>query len=387
MKAIFFVSAFAGFLSFYIIICRNKEKCIRCVNRYLALIILFGAIRMLYNGLQYYFVSLQQNIDLKVMVDIGYANIGPTACVFYFSNLFHYKKTAFNKYIILNAILVCLFVIAYYLSVYDKYNQSLIILKSLLHLYALGCLIYIAYLGYFRIWRIKSNITSLNDRDLVLKKWTIFMTCSFFALLAVRILKIQELYFFKDHDSILIAIIWLLSFTTIILKPELLYGFDYLRAKTEAAVFNDINHLEEGIILLNEIWELNKETQEVVTDKDVNLKRYINSYLTSYVQKIEHLSFHSEFFRKPTISIDDLSSELKIPKSHIAYLFKFHCSTSFSNYKKMIKIKDAIQLMDTDYIKNNTFEALSIEVGFTSYTSFFTAFKDITGKSPQEYLK
>ena len=33
----------------------------------------------------------------------------------------------------------------------------------------------------------------------------------------------------------------------------------------------------------------------------------------------------------------------------------------------------------------NTFDSLAKQVGFSSYNPFFTAFKDIVGKPPQEY--
>ena len=60
---------------------------------------------------------------------------------------------------------------------------------------------------------------------------------------------------------------------------------------------------------------------------------------------------------------------------------------AFSEYKKTIRIQDAIKLIDEDYLKENTLESLSKKIGFTSYNPFFTSFKEITGTSPIEYYK
>jgi len=109
--------------------------------------------------------------------------------------------------------------------------------------------------------------------------------------------------------------------------------------------------------------------------------------ITDYIHKIEDIAYNSSVFRNKELTIGEFSSEVRIPVSHLKYLFTFHCQESFSDYKKIIRITDAIKLLETDYIKTNTIESLSQEVGFKSYTTFFTAFKAVTGKSPQEFLR
>jgi hypothetical protein len=47
---------------------------------------------------------------------------------------------------------------------------------------------------------------------------------------------------------------------------------------------------------------------------------------------------------------------------------------------------DALELIEQNFLTTNTFESLSKKVGFTSYNPFFTSFKDVVGKSPQEYI-
>ena len=71
----------------------------------------------------------------------------------------------------------------------------------------------------------------------------------------------------------------------------------------------------------------------------------------------------------------------------MSYLFKYHSTLSFSEYKKVIRIHDAIKHIELDYLKSNTLDSLSKKVGFTSYNPFFTSFKEISGVSPIEYYK
>lgn len=384
--SIILLSAFLGYLSFFIILFRKKERCIKCVNIYLSLIMFFGATRLLINSFLFYINS--NNSPQLILSDISFVCIGTTSAVFYFLSLIQHKKSYFKKYLIITgAILILFFTLSISYLTNNRDFLILLVLKVALHIYAISCFIYCFYLGYFYLWKIKSNIKAINKRDIIIKNWTKFILCNFLLIVIIRITKFNVLYDLKGYDTVLIAIIWMISFLVIIIKQELLYGFDYLRVIVENVEANQANQANQDIILLPEIWELQKEVQEVSTIKDINLKEFINDKILSYIKKIEHLSFQTQFFRNPSITIDDLSTELKIPKSHLSYLFKFHCNTSFSNYKRLIKIEEAVKLLDTDFIKNNTFEALAIEVGFTSYTSFFTAFKAITGKSPQDYLR
>ena len=55
--------------------------------------------------------------------------------------------------------------------------------------------------------------------------------------------------------------------------------------------------------------------------------------------------------------------------------------------KTIHKIEDAKSLIDSGYLKTNTLESLAFEIGFSSYSPFFKAFKKYTGDSPNEYVQ
>jgi transcriptional regulator GlxA family with amidase domain len=66
-------------------------------------------------------------------------------------------------------------------------------------------------------------------------------------------------------------------------------------------------------------------------------------------------------------------------------MFKFHCNESFTNFKKIVRIHDAVNLINKGYLKNSTIESLATTVGFVAYSTFSVAFKDITGSTAHDY--
>ena len=89
----------------------------------------------------------------------------------------------------------------------------------------------------------------------------------------------------------------------------------------------------------------------------------------------------------PKVSLpNELALKTKIPISHLSFIFKYHSDISFSNYRKMSRILDAVTLIEEGFLKTNTLDALSEKVGFNTYNSFYIGFKEITSKTPQNYV-
>ncbi len=137
---------------------------------------------------------------------------------------------------------------------------------------------------------------------------------------------------------------------------------------------------------MNDIW-IKKPDIELNNNQHLVLKEKIEANIIDYIKEIESISLKFELFRNSNLTIADLANSLKIPKSHLSYLFKYHSKISFSEYKKRIRIHDAINQIELNYLKSNTLESLSKKVGFTSYNPFFTSFKEVSGQSPLEYYK
>ncbi len=174
------------------------------------------------------------------------------------------------------------------------------------------------------------------------------------------------------------ALVWCSLFIQIILTPELIYGYNLFKDKIDAS---------NSQVLLPQIWNLKNTKENIIVVKDVKLAEKVLPMLTEYIHKIEETSFHSQEFRNPAFSIEDFASYLEIPSSHLNFIFKYYCKDTFLDYKKFVRIHDAIKLMETGYLKSNTIESLSAKVGFITYNTFHVAFKSITGTTAQAYLK
>lgn len=174
------------------------------------------------------------------------------------------------------------------------------------------------------------------------------------------------------------AVIWLIILLKILISPEILYGYNALQKK--------ISENRNVSLVLKDIWTISP-TVVLNNSQHLILKEKIDQNILDYIREIENISFKFEMFRNSKMTITDLANKLNIPKSHISYLFKYHATISFSEYKKVIRIHDAIKHIELNYLKNNTLDSLSKKVGFTSYNPFFTSFKEIAGVSPLEYYK
>lgn len=173
---------------------------------------------------------------------------------------------------------------------------------------------------------------------------------------------------------LIISTVQLTVFFRSLLNPELLYGKQYLKNVLD----------RQNKTKAQDIWILSANPN-LLNLQDKKLEECVLKNLLKYIAIIEENKSYNKLIKKTNYSIKDLSHELSIQKSHLSFIFKYHCKLSFSNYKKLIQIKEAMRLLDSNYLVNNTIEGLSNEVGFSSYSSFYTNFKKFTGVSPHEY--
>ena len=206
----------------------------------------------------------------------------------------------------------------------------------------------------------------------------------YFSLLPIVLFRFLTITFFYgsigyNHYGIWVpALIWCLIFLKIILTPEIQYGYGFLKQNIEEST----NHF-----IIPKLWSPEIPTQKIHLTRDIKLAEKLNANIKTYIRQIEEASFHSHIFRNPDLTPDDLAAEIKIPSSHISFVFKYHCHETFSDYKKIVRVHDATKLIENGYLKNNTVESLSAEVGFITYNTFHVAFKSIQGMTTQEYIK
>jgi AraC-like DNA-binding protein len=340
------------------------------------------SLRFFLNGFTYFTTDYSlKNIYFKYS---NFSSVVIPLCYLYFKNLFASEK-AFKTKELYHFIFPLSFTI---LGIVLNYlNFPIQSLKLFLYVIFVAFILFYNTLSFriinTNIWSKKGSIKTIMSDNKAINSWASFLFIAL-VLISIRLTAALfiEIYYHQNMKGYnyqwIAAFIWLLILIKILISPEILYGYNALNKK--------LNENKNTDLVLKTIW-ITPNTTKVNNIQHEALKEKIEENLINYIKEIEKVSLEYELFRNSKMTLTDLASKLNIPKSHISYLFKYHSTISFSEYKKLIRINDAIKHIESNYLKNNTLDSLSKKVGFTSYNPFFTSFKEISGLSPLEYLK
>ena len=334
----------------------------RIMNPYIIILILIISLRFLFSG-------------LIIVIPI---------CYLYFKNLAENKDKIYLKDLLHFIFPLSLLLLINNQDQIDFGNNILeIVLYILFFIFAITYIFLCFHLLKTKIWSRKGEIKVLQKQNKLINNWTLFLFVGLIlALIRLFLSVCLEIY---TNESIkgfsyqwISALIWAVILFKILISPEILFGYNLLHQK--------FNENKNNNLVLKDIWKINSDI-ELKNSQHLILKEKIDLNIMAYIAQIESVALQFELFRNADLSITDLSTNLKIPKSHISYLFKYHSFLSFSEFKKLIRIHDAIHLIELNFLNKNTLESLSKKVGFTSYNPFFTSFKEIAGMPPLEYYK
>lgn len=380
LHLIVLIAGLIGFVTTGLIL--KNYKLNSSMNIYIILIIITVSIRYFLLGIVYF--TLDESLKSFCTKYSNFALIIIPLFYLYFKNLYN-NNTLFEKKELIHFIFpVSFFIFIVNLDFFKiKYEGINILLFTIFFLY----LIFYIFLCHKslnrKVWSKKGAIKVVKKQNILNSKWTYFL---FTAILFMVVRLLGSIFFELNYGHSargysfqwISALIWLLVLFKILVSPEILYGYDVLHKK--------IDENRNGNLVLNSIWKINPKIQ-INNAQHLQLKEKIEPIILTYIEEIEKISINDKIFRNPTTTMADLANKLNAPKSHIAYLFKYHSKITFSEFKKAIRIQDAINLINEDYLKENTLDYLSKKVGFPSYNTFFTTFKEISGASPLEYYK
>lgn len=378
LNLILLITGLTGFVTAALV--SKNHKLNNTMNIYIILIIIAISIRYFLLGIVYFITD-----ESFKSFCLRYSNFALiTIPLFY---LYFKKLSSSNKVFEKRDLIHIIFPIFFFIFIVNlnhfkiNYDGIDLVLYLLFLMYSVLYTILSYKLLKQNIWVKKDALKLVKKQNIINSKWTYFL---FFAIVIIVIRLLVAIFYEFQNESYMrgfsfqwiSAIIWFLVLFKILISPEILYGYSMIHKKI------DKNRNEN--LALNHIWEINPKI-EINNLKHIQLRSKIDPNILTYIEEIEKISISKTVFRDPTITIVDLANKLSIPKSHLSYLFKYHCTISFSEYKKLVRIQDAIKLIKEDFLKENTLDSLSKKVGFLSYNSFFTGFKEVSGTSPIEY--
>lgn len=377
---VFFITATLGFVCLASIMGEGRRFDRSLVNKYLTVIIAFQALRFtVYGFVQGYPIEVIG--QFTNMLDVCVVALMP--CFFlYFRDIVHEHRFEVSN--MMHFMAPGLLVLIYLAKQFVFSDIGVLIRKSFL----IASILFYGTYAFFgfkllmkHVWRRKSEINTIQKQNALIRNWTIMLYASFIAIVIIRITTgflIHQDYQYDTRYLWITALIWMGIFIKILLTPQILYGYNFLNKTIDTVTEK---------LALHTVWQLDGTVTPISSDKDKKIEEKLSTSLIAYIHTIEDLSFHQRAFRDSGFGMEDIAGTLKIPLSHLHHIFKFHCTESFTDYKKIVRIHDATKLLENGYLESKTIESLSEKVGFSSYVTFYLAFKSITGMSTQEYAK
>jgi AraC-like DNA-binding protein len=130
-----------------------------------------------------------------------------------------------------------------------------------------------------------------------------------------------------------------------------------------------------------------------VTKEPYNTKKYIQSTVKNQEafkilsQKILEYFEAEKPYLKQNFTLTELAAALHCPQHHISYCFSDFLDTSFTKLRSTKRIEYAQNLLKEGTIKDFTIDQIAEMSGFSSRSTFFSTFKEITGMTPTEFME
>ena len=102
---------------------------------------------------------------------------------------------------------------------------------------------------------------------------------------------------------------------------------------------------------------------------------------------MEDLCVNERIYLDPTLDRVQVAEMLGISPNYISQIVNTITGDNFSTYVNRYRV-EAVKAMITDAeFDNYSLLAIGLEAGFSSKTTFYTAFKKLTGMTPNRYRK
>ena len=151
--------------------------------------------------------------------------------------------------------------------------------------------------------------------------------------------------------------------------------YKYKLAKNKDAVYNFLNN-DFAISYTNlQIVENNtpEEYRESITADNL------------YFQKLELLCKEQHIYTDSTLNREKVAEKLGISAGYVSQIVNTITGDNFANYINQYRVEAVKEMISNSEYENYNLLTMGLESGFTSKTTFYKAFKKVTGQTPNEY--
>lgn len=165
-----------------------------------------------------------------------------------------------------------------------------------------------------------------------------------------------------------VSIIWFAYFTA-----------SYTSYITGALSFSFVFYL--SVLLL--FYKRKKEFVVAVKKEKYASHQIAEDEANQLLQKIEAIINEEELYKNPNLTLPLLAKKNNIRPQLLSQLVNNNLNKSFSTFINEYRIEEAKQLLKTN--PNLKIEIIAEQCGFNSNSTFYAAFKKITGTTPSKY--
>lgn len=109
--------------------------------------------------------------------------------------------------------------------------------------------------------------------------------------------------------------------------------------------------------------------------------------LTEKAETLRQLMQEEKLYRDPELKLKQLSMRAGMSEKTISFILNQHFKTGFNDFVNGYRVTEAIELIRARNLQHLTLEGIAAEVGFSSRSTFYRAFKKITQKLPSDYME
>lgn len=252
---------------------------------------------------------------------------------------------------------------------------------------------------WITIYKYKIKIFKNNNHSqdfLIIKKWLLvfsslvpLMAIFHFFIFYTSVVSESKSIFIEEGYPLLVifSVLFVLMIVSLLFFPHILYGMPvniFLPSENLQP-----QNLPETLFVENKAENLEINLAELPS-KNQPIEKFVQLFSEEYIKDINikiNSWIYSKTFLDPECNISTLAVQIKIPQHHLSYYFNTILNVKFTDWRNQLKIEYAVSLLDQENHKNYTLEALSIQCGFISQSTFIRAFKNAKGMTPSEYMK
>lgn len=224
---------------------------------------------------------------------------------------------------------------------------------------------FLSLYSYFMIRRLKDSEE---------KKWIITLLTIVSSLLFTWLITCLA-GLFLDYDISFTMSALALCGTFIIHWTAYVGIYKYKLAKNKDAVYNFLNTdlaLSYSHLQIEED-NLPEEYRESITADNL------------YFQKLELLCKEQHIYTDSTLNREKVAEKLGISPGYVSQIVNTITGDNFAHYINQYRVEAVKEMISNSEYENYNLLTMGLESGFTSKTTFYKAFKKVTGQTPNEY--